>query len=206
MFSTSSLTLLPLIASTTINNILPPSNAGKRIAFTTAKLTLKYAIKYTNCSKLLAVLTTLYIPTGPDNAFRDNFPVNKLPIIKNILDTIEPNLVNAYLIEAPNVFIASRNTPIENSKKMIAPNKPCDYNNLKIDICYDNTKNLEVELDSLQKEKEKLILSIERRKKLLSNENYLKKAPSEIVMKEKNDLAKEESRLETILDKLDSLK
>lgn len=41
--------------------------------------------------------------------------------------------INAYLIEAPNVFIASRNTPIENSKKMIAPNKPCDYNNLKIE-------------------------------------------------------------------------
>ena len=41
--------------------------------------------------------------------------------------------INAYLIDAPNVFIASRNTPIENRRKMIAPNKPCDYNNLKIE-------------------------------------------------------------------------
>lgn len=41
--------------------------------------------------------------------------------------------INAYLIEAPNVFIASRNNPLDNRKRMIAPNKPCDYNNLKIE-------------------------------------------------------------------------
>ena len=41
--------------------------------------------------------------------------------------------INAYLVEAPNIFISSTNTPIDKKKKMIAPNKPCDYNNLKIE-------------------------------------------------------------------------
>ena len=41
--------------------------------------------------------------------------------------------INAYLIDAPNVFIESNNKQISGKKKMIAPNKPCDYNNLKIE-------------------------------------------------------------------------
>lgn len=41
--------------------------------------------------------------------------------------------INAYLYEAENVFISSRNKPLDNRKKMIAPNKPCDYNHLKIE-------------------------------------------------------------------------
>lgn len=76
------------------------------------------------------------------------------------------------------------------------------YNNLEIDIDYDCTKNLEEELRSLKKEKEKLVVSIERRRKLLSNEGYLKKAPINVVTKEREDLAKEEARLEVINIKL----
>ena len=41
--------------------------------------------------------------------------------------------------------------------------------------------------------------SIERRKKLLSNENYVAKAPKEIVEKERIDLAKEEEKLRGII-------
>ena len=48
------------------------------------------------------------------------------------------------------------------------------------------------------KEKEKLISSIERRKKLLSNENYVNKAPEAIVNKEREDLDKEIKRLEIL--------
>ncbi len=47
---------------------------------------------------------------------------------KSIVDNI-----NAYLINAPDIFILSSNKNIANQKKMIAPNKPCDYNNLKIE-------------------------------------------------------------------------
>lgn len=41
--------------------------------------------------------------------------------------------INPYLLDAPNIFIESRNIPFDNRKKMIAANKPCDYNNLKIE-------------------------------------------------------------------------
>ena len=46
---------------------------------------------------------------------------------------LKTNNINPYLVSAPNVFIKSRNKPFDLRKKMIAPNKPCDYNNLKIE-------------------------------------------------------------------------
>ena len=49
----------------------------------------------------------------------------------------------------------------------------------------------EKEAEKLLKEKESLEKSIERREKLLSNENYVSKAPSSIVEKEREDLKKE---------------
>ena len=56
------------------------------------------------------------------------------------------------------------------------------------------------EADKLAKDAQIKILetSIERRKKLLSNENYLNKAPENIVNKEKEDLAKELAKLEEL--------
>lgn len=59
------------------------------------------------------VVTNKYIFTG-----------NKYTKVDNI---------NAYLVSAINCFIESRNKPFDNRKKMIAPNKPCDYNNLKVE-------------------------------------------------------------------------
>ena len=47
----------------------------------------------------------------------------------------------------------------------------------------------------IKEEIEKLKASIERRKKLLANENYVNKAPEAIVNKEREDLKKEEDRL-----------
>lgn len=46
---------------------------------------------------------------------------------------LKTNNINPYLVSAPNVFIENRNKPFDLRKKMIAPNKPCDYNNLKIE-------------------------------------------------------------------------
>ena len=79
-----------------------------------------------------------------------------------------------------------------------------ELDNLSLEIVYDNTKNKEEETQKLLLEKEKLISSIERRKKLLSNENYVKKAPENIVDKEKEDLQKEEKQLELINTKLEN--
>ncbi len=77
-----------------------------------------------------------------------------------------------------------------------------EYNNLSLEIVYDNTKNLEEERTRLEQEITRLTNSIERRKKLLSNENYTSKAPINIVNKEKEDLSKELEQLEIIKNKL----
>jgi len=81
-----------------------------------------------------------------------------------------------------------------------------EYNNIRIDIIYDNSKNMEAELENLNKEKEKLSMSIERREKLLSNENYVSKAPSNIVESERNNLQKEKEMLANVIAKLEMYK
>ncbi len=56
----------------------------------------------------------------------------------------------------------------------------------------------EEEQENIRKEMEKLQASIERRKKLLANENYVAKAPKELVEEERQKLKLEEERLETL--------
>ena len=73
---------------------------------------------------------------------------------------------------------------------------------ISIDIIYDNSKNIEDLKNNLEKEKDSLINSINRREKLLSNDNYVNKAPSNIVENERNTLEKEKNRLNDILVKL----
>ena len=70
--------------------------------------------------------------------------------------------------------------------------------NYKFDLYFDNSKNNEEENQKIEEEIIKLTASIERRKKLLSNENYVNKAPEAIVNKEREDLAKEEHKLEIL--------
>ena len=77
--------------------------------------------------------------------------------------------------------------------------------NYRIKYMFDTSIDKEKELESLQKEKENLENSIARRKKLLSNENYVSKAPENIVNKEREDLLKEENELKLILEKMGNL-
>ena len=80
-----------------------------------------------------------------------------------------------------------------------------EYNGLEIDIIYDNSKNVEEEREKLLKEKENLENSIARREKLLSNVNYVNKAPANIVEKEREDLAKEKELLQSVINKFTNL-
>ena len=48
--------------------------------------------------------------------------------------------------------------------------------------------------------------SIARRSKLLSNENYVAKAPEAIVNQERENLALEEAKLKAVLDRLEQIK
>ena len=75
-------------------------------------------------------------------------------------------------------------------------------NELSIDILYNDEIDHELEKENLLKEKDKLISSIERRKKLLSNENYVNKAPANVVENDRVQLEKEQLKLEEILSKL----
>ena len=75
-------------------------------------------------------------------------------------------------------------------------------NNLVIDILYNDEIDHELEKENLIKEREKLEQSIERRKKLLSNENYVNKAPTQVVENDRIQLEKEQLKLEEILKKL----
>ena len=71
-----------------------------------------------------------------------------------------------------------------------------------VSVLYDGSDNKEKELDGLLKEKERLEASIARREKLLSNENYVAKAPANIVEQERNNLQQEKENLEVIINKL----
>jgi valyl-tRNA synthetase len=69
-----------------------------------------------------------------------------------------------------------------------------------------NTKLLQRLKNSFEEEKESLENSIARREKLLSNENYVAKAPEAIVNQERESLAQEEAKLKVVLDRLEQIK
>ncbi len=79
------------------------------------------------------------------------------------------------------------------------------FKDYKLVICYDNSEQLVIELENLKKEKESLENSIQRRKKLLANENYVAKAPENIVNQEKENLSIEEDKLKAVLKRLNEL-
>ncbi len=76
----------------------------------------------------------------------------------------------------------------------------------KLTICYDNSKQKGEEVENLTKEKETLEASIARRHKLLSNTNYVAKAPENIVNAERENLAKEEEKLQAVIERLNNIK
>lgn len=94
-------------------------------------------------------------------------------------------------IDDENILKNFENKNFENIK--------INFNNEIINLYYDGSANKEVMLEKLEKEELRLTSSIERRKKLLSNKNYVNKAPSNLVENEKNTLEKEIKELETII-------
>ena len=69
-------------------------------------------------------------------------------------------------------------------------------------LCYHGVKSTKEEKEALEKEKESLVSSIERRRKLLSNEGYVKNAPEKIVSSEREKLKDEENKLKALEEKL----
>ena len=77
-----------------------------------------------------------------------------------------------------------------------------NFNNNIVKVYYDNKENEAQNKELLLKEKIRLESSIERREKLLSNENYVAKAPANIVENERQQLLKEKQELELIISKM----
>ena len=76
----------------------------------------------------------------------------------------------------------------------------------KVIICYDDSASKGEEKALLEKEKESLENSIQRREKLLANENYVAKAPEKIVNQERESLAAEKEKLKVVSERLEQLK
>ena len=80
-----------------------------------------------------------------------------------------------------------------------------NYDQYKIAYQFDQSKNKQELKEKLEKELSSLNQSIERRKKLLSNQGYVSHAPEQIVNKERENLQLEEKRKAEIEDKLENL-
>ena len=135
---------------------------------------------------------------------------NIISLIKRIRKIKLENNLKDYIITFDNDILLKNQEIISKILKNDHINTKVNPNYTKIEIpfindivtiYYDGSLSKE-ELQNMIKEKERLMSSIERRKKLLSNENYINKAPKKIVDKEKNDLTKEEQELKIILEKI----
>ena len=141
---------------------------------------------------------------------------NIIELIKNIRKIkLENNIGKDYylvhnnkvIIENINIFekiLKLENKIIEkNNFNMInLTNISINFNNDIVNIYFDNSSNLEQEKENLIKEKERLENSILRREKLLSNENYVNRAPESIVNQERENLEKEKKELQLLLTRI----
>ncbi len=141
---------------------------------------------------------------------------NIIELIKNIRKIkLENNIGKDYylvhnnkvIIENMNIFekiLKLENKIIEKNNFHMdnLTNISINFNNDIVNIYFDNSSNLEQEKENLIKEKERLENSILRREKLLSNENYVNKAPESIVNQERENLLKEKKELELLLTRI----
>ena len=110
------------------------------------------------------------------------------------VDSLDDLAVKMLKLNDKIVSVSNKNTKILVS-----------INDITVYICYDNNIDKEEVLKELTKKKETLEASIKRRNNLLSNENYVKKAPSNIVEKERLDLQKETDMLNNVLKEIENL-
>ena len=120
--------------------------------------------------------------------FRNKKAENNIPNNFEVKTNIKSNLLYKLLKIFDRIVLDSN----YNNKVVISLNEKT------IEILYDNSENEEQEKEKLAIEKTTLENSISRREKLLSNENYVAKAPESIVNSEKEKLVEEKQRLEVV--------
>lgn len=120
--------------------------------------------------------------------FRNKKAENNIPNNFEVKTNIKSNLLYKLLKIFDRIVLDSNY-----SNKVVI-----SLNEKTIEILYDNSENEEQEKEKLAIEKTTLENSISRREKLLSNENYVAKAPESIVNSEKEKLVEEKQRLEVV--------
>ena len=172
----------------------------------------------------------LMLPIHEETIMLSSYPIyNENQIFENRLDEIiglitkirkiklEKNINKDYKIEySSNLFKENINliskilkVNLENIQEKVdntnLSKEEINFDNSIISIYYDGSLNKEKEIKELEKEKDKLQNSINRRTNLLNNENYVNKAPKNLVENEKKTLEKEKKDLEIIIKKLKEL-
>ncbi len=118
-------------------------------------------------------------------------------ITKEALVNFECKKEEFIKIFASQLKITDKNLTSDDPDNMVS----CNYKSSNINITYFFEQD-QVDTKALEEEANKLKSSIERREKLLSNENYINKAPANIVEMDRKKLAEEKEKLSYLLEKL----
>ncbi len=158
-----------------------------------------------------SIMISDYPKYNKEFVFEDNTLDSLIDLIKKIRKIkLENNLGKDYLIVTNNKVILENKDLIGKILKNNSILTEYDGEFNKIDINFNNEivslfydgRLTDEEKEKLLKEKERLINSIARREKLLSNPGYLAKAPKNIVENEKSNLIKDKHDLELINHKV----
>ena len=118
-------------------------------------------------------------------------------ITKEALVNFECKKEEFIKIFASQLKITDKNLTSDDPDNMVS----CNYKSSNINITYFFEQD-QVDTKVLEEEANKLKSSIERREKLLSNENYVNKAPANIVEMDRKKLSEEKEKLSYLLEKL----
>ena len=125
-------------------------------------------------------------------AIRNLKATNK--ITKTALVNFECSNENLISIYASQLKITEDNLTSDDPDNMIS----CNYKSQNINITYFFEQET-IDTKAIEEEISKLTQSIERRKKLLSNENYVNKAPANVVEADRKKLKEEEEKLSNLM-------
>ncbi|MDD2489935.1 MAG: valine--tRNA ligase [Bacilli bacterium] len=152
---------------------------------------LRYKDEINKVEKIKEIITTIR------NVKQENKISNEYYLI-NQLNREELYLITDHQIEIGKIL-----------KTSFVKEKPANMQEIiitfaygKIILCYNSTTNNNIDKEMLQKEKETLIESINKRTNLLANENFTKKAPPNLVDSEKQKLNEETEKLKLIEEQL----
>ncbi len=157
-----------------------------------------------------SIMLSTYPKYNPKEEYKEAKNMdNIIELIKKIRKAkLENNIKENYIFFTNEILINNqniidkllKNKALENYQKLDSIN--FNFMGSVVTLYYDNSVNKTAEIERLYKEKERLEMSINRREKLLSNQNYINKAPKNIIQNERENLKKEIQELEIINQKL----